>query len=60
VSSVAAGAGLVGYLVGRRRRARRSRWTAEAVRSAQMPELDIAPFFKVLKLWMIYRVATKI
>lgn len=60
VSSTALGAGLVGYLAGRRGGAQRARQAAEAARHLQVPELDIAPFLKILKLWMLYRVATRI
>jgi hypothetical protein len=59
VSSAAAGAALLGYLAGRRRRAP----MPAPVRGPQLPaglsEFDIAPFFKFLKLWMLYRVATR-
>lgn len=62
VSSSALGAGLVGYLVGRRGGARtqRARQAAEDARHLHQPEIDIAPFLKILKLWMLYRVATRI
>lgn len=61
VLSSAVGAGLLGYLAGRRSRARAARRTQPTVAAALAPvsELDIAPFFKFLKLWMLYRVATK-
>jgi hypothetical protein len=66
LTSAAAGVGLIGYLVGRRSRSMRA--TAPrpgplremgAVHPEHVPEFDIAPFFKFLKLWMLYRVATK-
>ncbi|CAN5519401.1 hypothetical protein BH23ACI1_BH23ACI1_25780 [soil metagenome] len=60
LSSAAAGVGLVGYLAGRRSRPAPARapQRAQAALPA-LPELDIAPFFKFLKLWMLYRVATR-
>jgi hypothetical protein len=53
--------GLFAYALGRRRR----RAQAEAERStvsaaiARVPELDLSPFFRFVKLWMLYRVATR-
>jgi broad specificity phosphatase PhoE len=61
VSSAAVGGCLLGYLAGRRSRSGdvRRLQELEAVRGGQVPEIDIAPFLKFLKLWMLYRVATK-
>ena len=57
-ASAAVGLGIFGFLLGRRRAPQTV--TEKALASAaRMPELDIAPFFKFLKLWMLYRVATK-
>ncbi len=61
--AAAAGFALVGYLAGRRRRpeprfGKQVREAAAAVPGA-VSELDIAPFLKFLKLWMLYKVATK-
>lgn len=59
VSAVVSAAAL-GYTLGRRRRAQTPPSTgtvSAAVARAQ--ELDLAPFFKFLKIWMLYRVATK-
>jgi hypothetical protein len=58
--SAAAAVGMagLGYLIGRGRAAE----AAEERRSlpaVRMPELDIAPFFKFVSLWMLYRVATR-
>jgi hypothetical protein len=50
-------AGAVGYTLGRRRH-RRTGIVSAAI--ARAPELNVAPFFKFLKLWLLYRVATKI
>jgi hypothetical protein len=65
VVAVAAGFGLLGYLAGRRSRPKpsleivRPAKEAAAALPGSFSELDIAPFFKFLKLWMLYRVATK-
>jgi hypothetical protein len=65
LSSAAVGVCLLGYLVGRRSRttpATQSRTRPLQEMGAQavnIPEFDITPFFKFLKLWMLYRVATR-
>lgn len=61
LSSAAVGGCLVGYLAGRRSRSRPAHRPGPAVAAlpGHLPEMDIAPFFKFLKLWMLYRVATK-
>lgn len=65
VLAVAAGFGLVGYLAGRRSRPERRLEIPKQVKEAAaaapgaISELDIAPFLKFLKLWMLYKVATK-
>jgi hypothetical protein len=61
LSSAAVGVCLLGYFAGRRSRGTpaaqsRIRPLQEAV---NIPEFDVTPFFKFLKLWMLYRVATK-
>ena len=59
VSAVAVvGVAAFGYAMGRRR-TRTTEQPRVVTSAARMPELDIAPFFKFLKLWMLYRVATK-
>ncbi len=58
-ASAAVGVGIVGFLLGRRRRAPQTVTEKTLASAARLPELDIAPFFKFLKLWMLYRVATK-
>jgi hypothetical protein len=63
-SAIAAGACLLGYLIGRSGRQRRQPHpeqvghAAAGVRS-HMPELDIRPVFRFVSLWMLYRVATR-
>jgi len=57
-ASAAIGVGIFGFLLGRRR-VPHSVTEKTLASAARMPELDIAPFFKFLKLWMLYRVATK-
>ena len=57
-ASVAVCAAAFGYTLGRRW----SRSAAERRISAVMdraPELDLAPFFRFIKLWMLYRIAAK-
>jgi hypothetical protein len=58
VSAVAC-AGVVGYALGRRRRAQTPDRGTVSAAVARAQELDLAPFFKFLKIWMLYRVATK-
>jgi hypothetical protein len=61
VSSAAAGVCLLGYLAGRRSASKQHRrlQELESTRAGHVPEIDLAPFLKFLKLWMLYRVATK-
>jgi hypothetical protein len=59
LSSAAAGLCLLGYAAGRRRSRRVARAELPMAGAVQVPEIDIAPFIKFLKLWMVYRVATK-
>lgn len=63
VSAVAAGACLLGYLLGRSGRQPQSlpeqmASAATGIRS-QVPDLDIRPVFRFVSLWMLYRVATR-
>jgi hypothetical protein len=58
-ASAAVSVGILGFLLGRRRQAPQTVTEKAFASAARMPELDIAPFFKFLKLWMLYRVATK-
>jgi hypothetical protein len=63
VSTVAAGACLLGYLLGRSGRQPQAlpgqmASAATGIRS-QVPELDIRPVFRFVSLWMLYRVATR-
>lgn len=52
--------GAFGYALGRRRSARTERLSAAASAAvARTQELDLSPFFRFLKLWMLYRVATR-
>lgn len=57
-ASVALCAGAFGYVLGRQRRARS---VAERGLSAleRAPEIDLGPFFRFFKLWMLYRIAAK-
>ena len=56
-ASVAVGAGVFGYLLGRQRGlAHRSRLSAALDRA---PEFDLAPFFRFVKVWLLYRIAAK-
>ncbi len=59
-ASAAVSVGLVGYALGRRRRSRAEAQSGSAAAAiARAPELDLSPFFRFLKLWMLYRVATR-
>ena len=49
----------VGYLMGRGRTRPEVEVKASAPAALRMPELDIAPFFKFVSLWLLYRVATR-
>ena len=57
-ASVAVCVGAFGYMLGRQRRARseRSRLSAALQRT---PEINLGPFFKFIKLWLLYRIAAK-
>ena len=58
-ASAAVFVGMFAYALGRRNGARASRGAvSEAI--ARTPDLDLTPFFKFLKLWMLYRVAAKV
>jgi hypothetical protein len=59
-ASAALSLGALGYALGRRRgrtAARRESLVSTAI--ARAPQLAVAPFFRFLKLWMLYRIATK-
>ena len=65
VSTTALGACLIGFAAGRTRtrsaavaRAETPKPAAAAERGV-LSEMEIAPFFRFLKLWMLYRVATR-
>ncbi len=66
LSSTAVGLCLLGYFAGRRSHSghaalpasRQLRETASALPN-QLGDIDITPVFKFLKLWMLYRVATR-
>jgi hypothetical protein len=47
-----------GYLMARSR-TRAEEQRPDVTSAMRMPELEIAPFFKFLSFWMLYRVATK-
>lgn len=57
-ASVAFCAGAIGYALGRQRRAEATRRTLSAALE-RAPEFDLAPFFRFIKLWMLYRIAAK-
>ena len=65
VSATALGACLVGFAAGRTRTRSAAVALAEtpkqsaAAERGLLAEMDIAPFFRFLKLWMLYRVATR-
>src|SRR5262249_51810824 len=56
-ASVALCAGVFGYALGRQRRAADRRILSAAFERA--PEFDLKPFFRFIKLWMLYRIAAK-
>jgi len=58
-ASVALCVGAFGYALGRQRRARSQRSTLSAALE-RTPEIDLAPFFRFIKLWMLYRIAAKV
>jgi hypothetical protein len=62
-ASTAVGLGVAGYLMGRSRTrpVPQSRMSSalSSISDLRMPELGMAPFFKFLSLWMLYRVATR-
>jgi hypothetical protein len=59
-AATAVGLGIVGYMIGRRRARAAVKQQAQAMwRSVRMPDLGMAPFFKFMSLWMLYRVATR-
>ena len=54
-ASVAACAGVFGYVLGRQRAlASRSRFSAAMDRA---PQIDLGPFFRFIKVWLLYRIA---
>src|SRR5215467_8496877 len=55
-ASVALCAGVLGYALGRKRRARAAGLSATLKRA---PEIDLGPFFRFIKLWLLYRIAAK-
>jgi len=56
-ASVAVCAGAFGYVLGRQHaRANRSRFAATLERA---PEIDLGPFFRFIKVWLLYRIAAK-
>ena len=56
-ASVAVCAGVFGYVLGRQRaRANSSRFAATLERA---PEIDLAPFFRFIKVWLLYRIAVR-
>jgi|KBSMisStaDraftv2_1062788.scaffolds.fasta_scaffold41585_4 hypothetical protein len=56
-ASVAFCAGVFGYALGRQRRAANRKTLSAALERA--PEFDLGPFFRFIKLWMLYRIAAK-
>jgi hypothetical protein len=59
-AATAVGLGAIGYMIGRRRARVAVKQQARAIwQSARMPDLGMAPFFKFMSLWMLYRVATR-
>ena len=59
-ASAAVSLGLFGFALGRRRRARQeAERTTVSSAIARVPELDLAPIFRFVSLWMLYRVATR-
>jgi hypothetical protein len=55
-SSAAIGVCLLGYVSGKRAQRRQ---VLEPAKAGPVPEIDFAPFVRFLKLWMVYRIATK-
>jgi hypothetical protein len=58
-ASVALGAAAFGYALGRQRRAAAER-TRLSTALERAPEMDLGPFFRFIKLWMLYRIAAKV
>jgi len=57
-ASAALSVGLLGFVLGRRRRARERRlFISSAV--ARAPQLNLSRFFRIASLWMLYRIATR-
>jgi len=70
LSATAVASCLVGFAAGRRRHRRRreqgstalrpaSQGQAPVARGPSLPEMDLSAVFRFLKLWMLYRVATR-
>jgi hypothetical protein len=56
-ASVAVCAGVFGYVLGRQRAlAKRSRFSTALDRA---PEINLGPFFRFIKVWLLYRIAAK-
>ena len=58
-ASAALCVGAFGYALGRRNGTRAHRGPVSAA-LARTSDVDLAPFFKFLKLWMLYRVASRV
>jgi ElaB/YqjD/DUF883 family membrane-anchored ribosome-binding protein len=57
-ASVAFCAGAFGYVLGRQRRAQADR-SSLSTALERAPEIDLGPFFRFVKIWMLYRIAAK-
>ena len=58
-ASVALCAGALGYTLGRQRRSRAAEKRTFAAALGRAPEIDLGPFFRFIKLWLLYRIAAK-
>jgi hypothetical protein len=56
-ASAALSVGFLGFVLGRRRRARERGFVSSAV--ARAPQLNLSRFFRIASLWMLYRIATR-
>jgi ElaB/YqjD/DUF883 family membrane-anchored ribosome-binding protein len=56
-ATAALSVGLLGFALGRRRRARERGIVSAAV--ARAPQLNLTRFFRIASLWMLYRIATR-
>jgi len=59
-ASVALSAAAFGYVLGRQRRARAADRSALSAALERTPDIDLGPFFRFIKLWMLYRIAAKV